>query len=118
MIELSEMKKLSENFFRENRAQVMAEIFKFAKVENEDQLWEKENHLAFGLDCGLVYIIPYDKATSKQWKKEDEYKSDHFMPDYPYRTQSTTLQEIQANMLIEFIKDTFNEDLGIYTWID
>ena len=118
MISRSDVEKLSEDFFRENKARIISELLRYAKVETEEELWDKEYHMGFGLDCGIVYIVPYDPETTKVWKKDDPYRDARLHLRYPYQTQSTTLQEIQATMLVEYLEEKTGEKFGTYTWID
>ena len=108
-------KESIEHFVRLHEKDIISYMLEKLGYENLEALSEAERSSPQFLgDCGVVFIIPKNKAMYNEWKKLD---NDHRMGcPVAYKSQSVTIKEIQVKYILEHmgIDDTFF-DLAYYT---
>ncbi len=111
---VKEVEDLFNRVFIEHRYDIIKHMLNNVDIPDLDSLWEVENVLGFGADCGSCYIITKSDEQYKEWIRDNgKYSAyaSHF--EWPYNTQSTTLKEIQLEWAIKYL--LVQEEYGIYT---
>lgn len=101
-----------EEYFRENQSQVIQYTVHKLGYNSLEELQEAEYNMAFGLDCGWVYLVPHDMDMFHEWELDNGKYCAHVYVRGPFGTQSVTIKECFAEKLIE---DKNWEDIF---WID
>jgi len=113
----NEMETVLETYCNEHRDEIIQHMLNVRGFANTEELWDFEYHGGFGFDCGWVKLYPRDDREYTAWKKADkECHSPYIFFREPYQTQSTTLQRIQAEYVLE--KLGLNGILGISVTLD
>lgn len=90
------------NYFETHHDEVIQHMVKETGFDSFDDLWDAEYHMAFGLDCGWVWVYSMNKEQRHEWALDNgKYDAYVTMIKYPYNTQSTTCKEIQLNKALK-----------------
>lgn len=107
----ADIKKLVDDYVKDNKNNIIKHMLSALKYDTLDALREDEMKLPqFIGDCGVVYLIPHDKAMYKEWDKFDG--DSRMYISVPYQSQSVIIKETQA----EYILEQLNLDKVLFTY--
>ena len=89
-----------DNYFDEHRDEVVQYMLNQLGYESVDALWDDEYRMAFGFDCGWIYLIPRNSEMYHEWELDNGKYGAHIYCKPPYNSQSTTIQREQVEKAV------------------
>jgi len=98
---IEDYEKQFDEYFKEHYNDVVDYVLKETGYSSLEKLRFAEQNMAFGLDCGWVYLCPRNTEMEHEWILDnDKYSAKVYLRD-PMRTQSVTIKRLCAEKLIE-----------------
>lgn len=115
---ISYYENLLSEYFNNNRYIIVENLIKETGYENLEKLTEDEFKMAFGFDCGLVYLQPKSKEMRHEWELDNGKYNDRLFVSHnlPYNSQSTTIQMIETEKAVNDLE--LNNLFDIKIWLD
>ena len=110
------VERLMNDYCEKHSNEIIGYMLDVTGYESVDELRDAEFSMRWPLDCGLVYITPKNREQSHEWYLDDDRISSRMFVDTPYHTQSTTLQMIQAEKILDTLG--IRNDYTLNAWLD